>query len=200
MRFTEDPLSAMLQYMSEPKLRAKVRRACSRSSSSRLGAGRLLRAAGTHQRADMPQQVGVEREVRLVAPSLHVAREGQRPALHTEHDLRDVPVPVRPDAGRAPTGGRPTSPTSRSAGCGRLAVDAAPYPDSPTPRQRGRTDELVDGKPSGPRPVLMPCSGECGWSSPTATSSSRRSRIGAARLSVMRVRPHAASVAQPTHV
>ena len=26
-------------------------------------------------------------------------------------------------------------------------------------------------------PVLMPCSGECGWSAPTATSSSRRSRI-----------------------
>ena len=37
----------------------------------------------------------------LVAPSLHVAREGQRPALHAEHDLRDVPVPGRPSAGRA---------------------------------------------------------------------------------------------------
>ena len=37
----------------------------------------------------------------LVAPALYVAREGQRPALHADHDLRDVPVPGRPDAERA---------------------------------------------------------------------------------------------------
>ena len=28
-------------------------------------------------------------------------RQGQRPALHAEHDVRDVPVPDRPDTGRA---------------------------------------------------------------------------------------------------
>ena len=37
----------------------------------------------------------------LVAPALHVARQGQRPPLHADNHLRDVPVPARPGAGRA---------------------------------------------------------------------------------------------------
>ena len=36
----------------------------------------------------------------LVAPALHVAREGERPTLHAEHDVRDVPVPGRADTER----------------------------------------------------------------------------------------------------
>ena len=47
----------------------------------------------------------------LVASSLHVAREGQRPALHAEHDLRDVPVPGWSDAGVCP---RPTTRRTRA--------------------------------------------------------------------------------------
>ena len=35
----------------------------------------------------------------LVTAPLHVAREGERPALHAQHHVRDVPVPARPDAG-----------------------------------------------------------------------------------------------------
>ena len=65
-------------------------RICPRLATDRGGARRL------HDLRHPAQPVSRA----LVAPSLHLAREGQRPALHAEHHLRDVPVPARFDAGR----------------------------------------------------------------------------------------------------
>ena len=72
----------------------------------------------------------------LVAPALHVAREGQRPTLHAEHDLRDVPVPGRPDAERAgrQLRGRPTGDRRRR---GRPAARRAARPVA-QPARMGR--------------------------------------------------------------
>ena len=82
----------------------------------------------------------------LVAPALHVTRQGERPALHAEHDVRDVPVPGWPDAERAgrQLRGRPAGDRRRR---GRPAPRRAARPVAQSVRM---------GRPGGRAGVRIP--------------------------------------------
>ena len=89
----------VLQYMSEPQLRAKVRRGLLKVEQPRPGPGRLLRAAGAHQR---PR--GLRPDERVLVPDadprLHRLLAG--PGDLTAGRRAGFPVRARPAAPRQP--------------------------------------------------------------------------------------------------
>ena len=89
-------LSGLSRYIATPRV-AKYRlfvwldaRVCPDSATIAIARGR--RHHLRHPAQPVPRN--------LVASALHMARQGQRPALHSNHHVRDVPVPAWPDAER----------------------------------------------------------------------------------------------------
>ena len=106
----------VLQYMSEPKLWAKVRRSLLKvEQAPRLGAGRLLRAAGAHQR---PRGLRPDERVLVPdpAPRLHRLLAGPGRSHGTPSRPSHRPSPAVPSrAGQLSSPGRSSrTPDARS--------------------------------------------------------------------------------------